>query len=112
LAAGCKSGFVGALHCGASGGADGLAAVGVLVFGCDVADALVEPDCVVERSDAVELALELAGIDDLLEVWVFGLDVAEQALDPGLVVGRAGSSEVGRDPGAGQECLGGLRARS
>ena len=43
-----------------------------------------------------------------LQVRVLGLDVSEQRLDPGLVVGRAGPAEVGRDPGAGQECLGGL----
>src|SRR5262245_19781971 len=81
---------VDACESGAAGCADGGSAAVMFILRGDVADALVEPDFVVEDADAVEFGFELARVFDLVKVRELGLDVAEQALDPGLVVGCAG----------------------
>src|SRR5665648_70948 len=91
-----------------AGGADGVAPAGVLVFGGDVPEALVEPDGVVDRADPVQLGLELAAVGDPFQVRVLGLDVPEQGFDPGLVVGGGGTAEVLPDPDRGQERRGRL----
>jgi hypothetical protein len=66
----------------------------VFVVGRDVAQALVEPDGVVEQAYGVQLGFEVAGVGDLVQVRVLALDVPEQRLDPALVVGGAGPAEV------------------
>ena len=74
----------------AAGLADGFASAFVFVVGGDVADGGVQPDGVVLGPDPVELAVEFAGVADLLQVRPFALDVTEQGLDPGLVLGLSG----------------------
>jgi hypothetical protein len=53
LASGRNPGLVGGLQSGSPGGADGVAAAGVFVVGCDVAQALVQADLVVEVFDSI-----------------------------------------------------------
>ena len=82
---------------GSAGGSNGLAAAVVFVVGGDVADALVQSDGVVVRAQPVELAFQLAGVLDLLQVRELPLEVTEERLDPGLVVRRGRPAEVLRD---------------
>jgi hypothetical protein len=58
--------------------ADRWAAAGVLVVGCDVADAGVQPHAVVALLDDGELGAEDRRVADLGQVGPLGLDVAEQ----------------------------------
>ena len=81
---------VGAVQAGAAGAADRGAAAFVLVGGCDVADAGVQPHGVVLDAYHGELGAQNGGVGDRDEVWPVGLDVAEETLDPGLVSRGAG----------------------
>jgi hypothetical protein len=64
---------VGSGESGSAVGADGVAAASVFVFGCDVADALVQAHRVMESPDGVEFSFQLCRVFDLFEVRVFGL---------------------------------------
>ena len=77
-----------------SGGADGLAAAGVLVRGGDVADAGVQPHGVVLGAHELELGAEHRGVGDRQQVRAFALDGAVERLDPGLVGRGGGAAEV------------------
>ena len=73
----------GAVQADAAGAADRGAAAFVLVVGCDVADAGVQPHGVVLDAYHGELGAQNGGVGDRVEVWPVGLDVAEETLDPG-----------------------------
>ena len=90
-----------------AGLADGLAATGVLVVGCDVADAGVQAGGVVLGAHSVELGSQDGGIGDGQQVRPFVLERAVEGLDPRLVA-RSGSgwARVLGDGDHGHELLG------
>jgi hypothetical protein len=89
-----------------SGLADGFSSSVVFVVGGDVADAGVQPNRVVVRSDGGELGAQGGWVADREQVRVLGLDVPVEAFDPGLVGRRAGASEVLGDRAQRQELPG------
>ena len=80
-----------------------VAAAFVFVVRGDVADRCVQPDAVVLLADVLELGLEIARIDDLLQVGPLALHMPEQGLDPRLVGRGVWAPEVLGDVDPGEE---------
>ncbi len=90
----------GFLEPGLPGLANGLAPSFVLVVGCHVPDAGMQPDPVVLRAKRIQLGPQQRRFLDGQQVRVLRFEVAEERLDPGLVGRRARPAEVLGD-GAG-----------